>query len=105
MDKVKVLVDAMRDGIDLKLNNLGYDAHSVKKFVDEGGKFKSDFSVLNHARENHMVLVTEDTENIKGCKENNMEYVVFGQNHTFEYLVAELEKIRQRRVKSNDVSS
>lgn len=106
MSKIKVLVDAMHDGIDEKLNKLDYDAASVKKLVDKGETLRSDYSMMKYAERNRMILVTDDTENILGCQENNMDYVPFGQklgqNHTLEYLVVELEKIKSTK-KSNNI--
>lgn len=35
---MKVLVDEMYDGIDIKLKEFGYQAFSVKKLISEGKK-------------------------------------------------------------------
>ncbi len=100
MEKIKVLIDAMRDGIDEELNKLDYEAYSVKKLVDKGEKLRSDYSILKRAEQNNMILVTEDIDNIIGCIENDIDCVEFGQNHTVEYLINELEKIKLRRLNS-----
>jgi len=75
MEKPKLLVDEMYDGLDDKLKNLGYEAYSVKKLKAEGKKMETDFSVLNHAKENGLTLVTQDVENIKACRENNLPFI------------------------------
>ena len=54
----KILVDEMDDGMDEKLKEIGYDAYSVKKLRTEGKKLHADYSVINYARENDMILVT-----------------------------------------------
>jgi hypothetical protein len=46
---MKVLIDEMRDGLDRQLKARGYDAHSVKRLVEQGLKLKSDYSILKYA--------------------------------------------------------
>ena len=41
----KILIDEMDDGMDEKLNSLGYDAYSIKKLRAEGKKLHTDYSV------------------------------------------------------------
>ena len=54
----KILIDEMDDGMDEKLNSLGYDAYSIKKLRAEGKKLHTDYSVINYAKENNMILIT-----------------------------------------------
>ena len=56
-----------------ELQNIGYDAYSVKKLRVEGLKLHADYSVINYARENGMILVTRDTESGDACSENNIQ--------------------------------
>lgn len=93
--KLKILVDEMLDGTDEKLRNQGYEAYSVKKLRDKGEKLQSDYSILKYSEVNHMILVTEDDENIDGCTENGIKVVKHGQNDTFEDLMSELNKLAQ----------
>jgi len=94
---MKVLIDAMRDGIEDELRERGYEAYSTKKLCEEEKmKLHSDFSIMKHAEKHHMVLVTEDVDNIEGCIENNMDYVEFHQYNKLDYLLVELEKIKSR---------
>ena len=65
---IKILVDEMDDGMDEKLRSIGYDAFSVKKLRADGLKLHTDFSVINYAMENKMILVTRDTENGQAAK-------------------------------------
>ena len=95
LGSIKILIDAMRDGIDLELNKLGYEAYSVRKLVEKGEKLKSDYSIIKYAELNKMILVTEDVDNIEGCMENNIECVHFEQIHSLNYLQEALEKITQ----------
>ena len=46
----KILIDEMDDGMDEKLNSLGYDAYSIKKLRAEGKKLHTDYSVINYAK-------------------------------------------------------
>jgi len=72
MTTKKILVDEMDDGMDEKLSGLGYEAYSVKKLLNKGLKLRTDFSIINYARENDMILVTRDTESGQACVENNL---------------------------------
>ena len=95
---MKVLIDGMRDGIEEELRKRGYDAYSVKKLCeDDGMKLRSDFSLMKYAEKHHMIVVTEDLDNVLGCEENNMDCVEFGQDKKLYYLLAELEKIKSNK--------
>lgn len=91
---MKVLIDEMRDGLDRELKARGYDAQSVKKLVEKGLKLKTDYSILKYAEKHGMVLITEDTDNIEGCKENDIPYVVLGQKDNLQTLLDKLEILK-----------
>lgn len=86
----------MYDGIDTKLKEFGYEAYSVKKLITEGKKLTSDYSVIRYAEENGMVVVTEDTEVGKACKENNIRCVLMDHETIFKIILEELENIKNR---------
>lgn len=93
---MKILVDEMYEGLDEKLLEKGFtEVESVKKLVNSGKKLQSDFSVLNYARENKMILVTADVENRKGCEENNMPCIAIGKDNVLDFVVSELEKLKK----------
>ena len=92
---MKVLVDEMYDGIDTKLKEFGYQAFSVKKLILEGKKLTSDYSVIRYAEENSMVVVTEDTEVGKACKENNIPCVILDSEAIFRVILEELSKYKE----------
>jgi rRNA-processing protein FCF1 len=87
---MKVLVDEMYDGMDTKLKEFGYEAYSVKKLITEGKKLSSDYSVIKYAQENGMIMVTEDTEVGKACKENNIPCVLLDNDTIFKIILEEL---------------
>lgn len=91
---MKVLVDEMYDGIDTKLKEFGYQAFSVKKLISEGKKLTSDYSVIKYAEENGMIMVTEDTEVGKACKENNIPCVLLDNETIFKIILEELSKYK-----------
>ncbi|OLB90142.1 MAG: hypothetical protein AUH25_05455 [Thaumarchaeota archaeon 13_1_40CM_38_12] len=93
---MKVLVDEMYDGIDTKLKEFGYEAYSVKKLIVEGKKLTSDYSVIKYAEENEMVMVTEDTEVGKACKENNIPCVLLDNETIFKIILEELSQYKNR---------
>lgn len=93
---MKVLVDEMYDGIDAKLKEFGYEAYSVKKLIVEGKKLASDYSVIKYAEENGMVMVTEDTEVGKACKENNIPCVLLDNETIFRIILEELSHLKNQ---------
>ena len=90
---MKILVDEMDDGWDEKLRNLGYDAYSVKKLRIEGKKLRTNYSVINYARENNMLLITRDTESGQACEENNLPYILLDNDEIFRIVVDKLQKL------------
>ena len=88
---VKILIDEMDDGWDEKLNDLGYDASSVKKLRMDGHKLRTDYSVINYAKENNMILVTRDTESGQACMENNLPFILLDNNEIFKLVLDKLK--------------
>jgi predicted nuclease of predicted toxin-antitoxin system len=90
---MKILVDEMDDGMDEKLRNLGYDAYSVKKLLTEGKKLRTDYSIINYARENQMILITRDTESGQACAENNLPCILLDNAEIFKIVVEKLKNL------------
>ncbi len=87
---LKILVDEMDDGMDEKLRDMGYDAYSVKKLRAEGLNLHTDYSVINYAKENGMILITRDTESGEACNENNIPCVLLDSNEIFKIVTEKL---------------
>ena len=87
----KILVDEMDDGMDEKLRNMGYDAYSVKKLRVEGFKLHTDYSIINYAKENGMILITRDTESGEACDENGIPCVLLDNNEIFKIVLDKLK--------------
>jgi len=87
MVKPKILIDEMDDGWDERLRQLGFEAYSVKKLRAEGKKLRTDYSVINYARENDLILVTRDTESGQACEENNLPYILLDNDEIFKILL------------------
>ena len=87
----KILIDEMDDGMDEKLNSLGYDAYSIKKLRAEGKKLHTDYSVINYAKENNMILITRDTENGQACEENDLPCVLLDNDEIFKIVIEKLK--------------
>lgn len=96
MSKLKILVDEMDDGWDEKLQMLGYDAYSVKKLRAEGKKLRTDYSVINYARENDMILVTRDTESGQACEENNLPYILLDNEEIFKIVLDKVNHLSEK---------
>ena len=88
---MKILVDEMDDGMDERLIQLGYDAYSVKKLRTEGKKLHTDYSVINYAKENDMILITRDTESGQACEENGLPYILLDNNEIFKIVTEKLK--------------
>lgn len=84
----------MDDGWDEKLRSLGYDAYSVKKLLTEGKKLRSDYSVINYAKENDMILITRDTESGQACQENNLPCILLDNDEIFRIVVEKLKSFK-----------
>jgi len=93
---LKVLIDEMYDGFDEKLNELGYEAQSVKKLVNDDQPLKSDYSVLTYAKDNDMILVTADVENKKGCAENGIKCISPTKQSVFDFILKELKELENK---------
>ena len=78
--------------MDESLEKMGFEAYSVKKLRAEGLKLHTDFSVINYAKKNKMILVTRDTESGEACDENNIPYILLDKN---EILRIVLDKLNQ----------
>ena len=89
---VKILVDEMDDGMDERISSIGYDADSVKKLRTQGFKLHADYSVINYAKENKMILVTRDTESGQACDENSIPCILLDNNEIFKIV---LEKLKE----------
>ncbi|MFB5631085.1 MAG: hypothetical protein ACE5RN_05830 [Nitrosopumilaceae archaeon] len=92
MTSLKILVDEMDDGMDEKLNMLGFQAYSVKKLLTQGEKLRTDYSIINYAKENNMILVTRDTESGQACNENNLPCILLDNDEIFKIVVEKLKK-------------
>ena len=57
----------------------------------EGKKLRTDYSIINYAKENEMILVTRDTESGQACKENNLPCILLDNDEIFKIVVEKLK--------------
>ena len=88
---MKIIIDEMDDGMDERLIQLGYDANSVKKLRSEGKKLHTDYSVINYAKENEMILITRDTESGQACEENGLPCILLDNEAIFKIVTEKLK--------------
>ena len=88
---LKILVDEMDDGMDEKLNDLGFEAYSVKKLLTEGKKLQTDYSIISYAKKNEMILVTRYSESGQACRENNLPCILLDNDEIFKIVVEKLK--------------
>ena len=88
---LKILVDENLDGMDEKLREKGFDTYSVRKLQIEGKKLGSDYSIINYARENNMIIITKDTEFRKASEENNFPLILLDDEEILKVIVEKLK--------------
>jgi len=64
---------------------------SVKKLLTKGMNLQTDYSIINYAKENEMILVTRDTESGQACHENNMPCILLDNDEIFKIVVEKLK--------------
>ncbi len=89
---MRILVDENLDGMDEKLKLLGFDAYSVRKMQMEGKKLASDYSIINYARENGMIIVTKDTEFRKASEENDFPLILLDDEEILKVIIEKLKE-------------
>jgi len=88
---LKILVDEMDDGMDEKLEKMGFEAYSVKKLRVEGLKLHGDRSVINYAEDNNMILVTRDKEYGISCEEGGIPCILIDNEEIFKLVLDKLK--------------
>ena len=92
---LKILVDETSDGLDIKLQNAGYYAESVKKLRNKNEKMGHDYNVIQYAKENDMVFITKDKEPGKACNANEIACIWISDDLVFEKIILpELAKLK-----------
>jgi predicted nuclease of predicted toxin-antitoxin system len=95
---MKVLLDEMYDGLDDELGKMGHEAYSVKKLKKENEKLGHDFNVINYARDHGLALITNDGENGRACKANNLPCVFINRDAILERIILpELKKLENTK--------
>jgi len=87
MGETKILVDETSDGLDLKLQNAGYCAESVKKLRSGDEKMAHDYNVIQYAKENGMVFITKDGETGKACQANGIRCIWLSDDLVFDRII------------------
>ena len=90
---MKFLVDENLDGMDERLRDLGHDAYSVRKLNMSGKNLGSDYSVIQYARENGLVIVTRDKEYRKASKEHGFPLILLDDEELLRIVVEKIESI------------
>ncbi len=88
---MKILVDENLDGMDERLKDHGYDALSVRKLNMTGEKLGSDFSVIQYAQKNDLIIVTKDKEYRKASEENNFPLILLDDEEILKVIVEKLK--------------
>lgn len=88
---MKILVDENLDGMDDRLKEHGYDALSVRKLQKAGEKLGSDYSIINYARKNNMIIVTKDTEFRKASEENDFPLILLDDEEILKVIIEKLK--------------
>lgn len=89
---MKILVDENLDGMDEHLKEQGYDALSVRKLNMAGEKLGSDFSIIQYAQKNNLIIVTKDKEFRKASEENNFPLILLDDEEILKVIIEKLKK-------------
>jgi len=96
MSDLKILVDETSDGLDVKLQNAGYYAESVKKLRSKDERMAYDYNIIQYAKENNMVFITKDKEPGKACQANGIKCIWLSDDLVFDKVILpELEKLKE----------
>ena len=92
---VKILVDETSDGLDIKLQNAGYYAESVKKLRNKDSKMAYDYNIIQYAKENNMIFITKDKEPGKACMANGIKCIWLSDDLVFDKVILpELDRLK-----------
>jgi len=80
--------------MDDRLKKIGYDAYSVRKLQTAGKKLSSDYSIINYARENNMIIITKDTEFRKASEENDFPLILLDDEEILKVIVEKLKNFK-----------
>ena len=70
---------------------MGYDAYSIKKLNRQGHNLeRDDDSMVNYARENGMILVTQDKKCGKNCKAAGIPCILLDDDDLFKVILMKL---------------
>ena len=93
--EIKILVDETSDGLDIKLQKVGYYAESVKKLRNKDEKMGYDYNIIQYAKENNMIFITKDKEPGKACHANGIPCIWLSDDLIFEKIILpELERLK-----------
>lgn len=84
---IKILVDETSDGLDIKLQNAGYYAESVKKLRAKDEKMAYDYNIIQYAKEHGMVFITKDKEPGKACQANGIKCIWLSDDLIFDKVI------------------
>lgn len=84
---IKILVDETSDGLDIKLQNAGYYAESVKKLRAKDEKMAYDYNIIQYAKEHGMVFITKDKEPGKACQANGIKCIWLSDDLVFDKVI------------------
>ena len=71
----KILLDVMYEDLQVLLEDFGWIVETVTKHIGATQKDRDDGRILQHAKENGMVVVTDDKEFINRLKVNMVSVV------------------------------
>ena len=71
--KLKFLLDENAEGFEKELVLLKHEVITAKKLRKEDEKFRNDYNLMNHAKDNNMIIITKDNE--KGQRKAFVEFL------------------------------
>lgn len=84
---MKFLLDEHTEGFDKKLFALGHEVEYAKKLKVKDEKFRNDFNLLLHAKDQGMIFITKDGENGQACEDNNIRCIWLSDDRIYDEMI------------------
>ena len=88
LKQLTFLLDEHVEGFSKKLLEMGHKVEYAKKLKESDEKFRNDYNLLLHAKENNMIFLTKDKEPGQACKDNGIPCIWLSDERIFEEMIS-----------------
>jgi len=90
---MKFLLDENAEGFEKELLSLNHEVITAKQLRKEDEKFRNDYNLMNHAKDNNMIIITKDNEKGRACVDNKIKCIWIKDEEIFEKMIG--QKIKE----------